>query len=382
MSFPQHIGIDRAARRKSFRAARARSQASARAIASSDSSPDRQRGPDTLLSLQQHDLGDADAGCNLARQRQCDRLARPAAREPIEHGKRQRPPCRKRLIRRARQHHDGRLADAADRRGAAGLQRDAVGENFAARASAVTAASVRPTPEPPTIRSRSQSTPSSAAPIDPASRPAAVTKSTSAPAARALSAISSAVTLPPGILTMRSRGRRTLNRSIPAARAISEIARQHAPSGLHDETAGGDIAAGPAHALPRDRLRQHLRHRTRHFDGIGIEHAVTTRRHGIAGFDPDRRRGQRQRRIGGCADEIARAKCIAVCGGDIVRRTGRERRHVGGDATQRLRERQFRRRDRLDASSSAASAASSGVSEAGRRWGEVMARLCPESGRK
>ena len=32
--------------------------------------------------------------------------------------------------------------------------------------------------------------------------------------------------------------------------------------------------------------------------------------------------------------------------------------------------------------SRASSALSSGVSEVGRRWGEVMARLCPESGRK
>ena len=85
-----------------------------------------------LLSFQQHDLGDADAGSDLARQRQSERLARPAARQPIEHGQRQRPPRRKRLIRRARQHDDGRVADAADGRGAAGLQRDAMGDDFAA----------------------------------------------------------------------------------------------------------------------------------------------------------------------------------------------------------------------------------------------------------
>ena len=41
-----------------------------------------------------------------------------------------------------------------------------------------------------------------------------------------------------------------------------EIARQHAPSGFDDAAARGDIAAGAAHALPRDRLRQHLRQRT------------------------------------------------------------------------------------------------------------------------
>ena len=43
------------------------------------------------------------------------RLARAAAREAIEHGKRQRPPCRKGLIRRARQHHDRRLCRCARR---------------------------------------------------------------------------------------------------------------------------------------------------------------------------------------------------------------------------------------------------------------------------
>jgi len=41
-----------------------------------------------------------------------------------------------------------------------------------------------------------------------------------APAALALSAIRSAVSVPPGILTMRKHGRRTFSRSIPAARAI------------------------------------------------------------------------------------------------------------------------------------------------------------------
>ena len=118
-----------------------------------------------------------------------------------------------------------------------------------------------------------------------------------------------------------------------------EIARQHAPPGLRDETTGSDIAAGPAHALPRDRLRQHLRHRAGQIDGIGIEHAVASRRDGLAGLDPNRRRRQRQRRIGGCADEIACAKSVAVRRGNVARRIGRKRRHPGGDATQRFLER-------------------------------------------
>ena len=137
---------------------------------------------------------------------------------------------------------------------------------------------------------------------------------------RALSAIRSAVTVPPGILTMRSRGRRTCNLAIPAARAIRRSRAQDAPPGLDDAAACGNIAAGPAHPLPRDRFRQHLRHRTRLVDGIGIEHAVAAVGDGIAGFDPDRRRRQRQRRIGGRADEIAGAQRKAVGGGDVARR--------------------------------------------------------------
>ena len=40
-----------------------------------------------------------------------------------------------------------------------------------------------------------------------------------------------------------------------------EVARHHAPPHLDDVAARGDIATGPAHALSRDRFRQHLRHR-------------------------------------------------------------------------------------------------------------------------
>ena len=110
------------------------SQASARAIASSDKSPAASVTQTPSLSLQQHDLGDADAGSDLARQRQIERLARPAARQAIERGKRQRPPRRKGLIGSARQHHDRRLVHATDGRGAAGLQGDAMGENLATHA--------------------------------------------------------------------------------------------------------------------------------------------------------------------------------------------------------------------------------------------------------
>ena len=112
----------------------------------------------------------------------------------------------------------------------------------------------------------------------------------SAPAARALSAIRSAVTWPAGDID-DAQLRTADVQSLQSGRARhQQIARQHAPPGLRDETACGDIAAGPAHALPRDRFRQHLRQRAGQIHGIGIEHAVASLRHGVAGFDPDRQR--------------------------------------------------------------------------------------------
>ena len=97
-----------------------------------------------------------------------------------------------------------------------------------------------------------------------------------------------------------------------------KIARQNAPAGLDDAAACGNIAAGPPYALPRDRLRQHLRHRTGDVDGIGIEHAIAALGNRLAGLDPCRRRRQRQRRIGGRADQIVRAEGEAVGGGDVA----------------------------------------------------------------
>ena len=148
-------------------------------------------------------------------------------------------------------------------------------------ASAVTVASVRPTPLPPTVSSRSQPPASSAAAMEPASRPAASTQVTSAPALRALSAISCAVTASPaaGILTTRTRGRRTLNALQSRRARDQEIARQHAPPGFDDSGSAGDIATRAANPLPRDRFRQHLNQRAGLIDGIGIEHAVAGFRH-------------------------------------------------------------------------------------------------------
>jgi hypothetical protein len=108
------------------------------------------------------------------------------------------------------------------------------------------------------------------------------------------------------------------------------------------------IAAKAANALPRYRFRQYLNHRTCLIHEIKIDHAIPALRHGIAGFDPDRRSGQRQRRIGRRADEIARAQGPAVPGCDIGRRKRHRWRHIGGDAAECLRERQRKRRQRLE----------------------------------
>ena len=254
------------------------SQASARAIASSDNSPTASvahiscfRSSNTISAM-------PTLRCNLARQRQIDRLARAAAREAIEHGKRQRPPCRKGLIRRARQHDDGRLAEAPDGRGAAGLQGNAMGKNLAARSQ---------------CGYRRVGAADAGAADDQEQIARAIIE-----CRRNRSGIAARGGEGDGFGAGRLRALRDQFRRHAAARHIDdaqprtadvqslqsggarqqEIARQHAPPGLRDETARGDIAAGPAHALPRNRLRQHLRHRPGQIDGIGIEHAVASRR--------------------------------------------------------------------------------------------------------
>jgi hypothetical protein len=65
-----------------------------------------------------------------------------------------------------------------------------------------------------------------------------------------------------------------------------EIAWQHAPPGFSEQTSSGNIAAGPAHALPRYRLRQHLGKRSRPIDGIRVKDAVAVFRNLVAGLDP------------------------------------------------------------------------------------------------
>ena len=205
---------------------------------------------------------------------------------------------------------DGDFSDAADRGGPARLQRDAVREDLAAlrqRGDAGIAAADaaaadgdeqiaafgherarRPIPhraprlQPKQLpRRRRARFPRSAAPLS----------------------VSPEVA---GMLTMRSRGRRTRSRCSPPARATSASS---APDRLpgRNKTSRRDIAADPPNPLPRDRLRQHLHQRARQIDGIGIDHAIAAGGNGVAGLDPERRLGQRQRRVGGGTDEIAGA---------------------------------------------------------------------------
>ena len=142
----------------------------------------------------------------------------------VQHGKRQRPPRRERLIRRARQRDHRNVSDPADSRGPAGLQRDAMGDDLAApgqgRDDRIVAADAAAADGDQQIAGIGPGRLGDGCRI--ASRGSMQT--TAAPAACALSAISRAVIASPevaGILTMRSRGRRTFSSARPAARAIS-----------------------------------------------------------------------------------------------------------------------------------------------------------------
>ena len=356
------------------------SQASARAIASSDNSPTASVIQAPCFALQQHDLGDADAGSDLARQRQIERPARPAARQAIEHGQRQRPPRRKapdpaRPAARSQASCRGGPRPRCGRAAAQCRER----ELRRARANAVTAASVRPTPVPPTIRSRSQAPSSSAVRDRCGIAPCGSERNDiGAGAARAL-----------GDQIRRHRAAGNIDDAQPRpAHAQSRLVRRRARSG--DRAAARAARprrrrlpaaisrAGAPHPLPRNRLRQHLRHRAGHVDGIGIEHAVATIRHRRRRPRPrpaapstatanrrtrrrDRVRATHSRRLRRC-----RAADSASSGG--ISAAMQRSASASGSSTGATGSTPFSR---------AASAASSGVSEAGRRWGEVDRGLTP-----
>ena len=83
-----------------------------------------------------------------------------------------------------------------------------------------------------------------------------------------------------------------------------QVERADQAPGYDDGPSLHDIAAGTAKALPRYRFRQHLSHRAGLIHEVGIDHAVASIGHGVAGFDPGRHYRQWQRRIGRRADEV------------------------------------------------------------------------------
>jgi hypothetical protein len=127
---PQHIGIDRRCRSETLRYARYRQPRISAGNRLKGEIADRQRHPGAFDFFEQDDFGDADAGGNLARQRQGYRRARQPHGQAVQHREHQRPPRRKRLIRRARQRNDWNVSDQASGRSSAGLQRDAVCNDF------------------------------------------------------------------------------------------------------------------------------------------------------------------------------------------------------------------------------------------------------------
>ena len=84
---------------------------------------------------------------------------------------------------------------------------------------------------------------------------------------------------------------------MPRRARDQQIKRANALPRRDHGTPFGDVSAAPANALPRYRFRQRLHERTGLIQQVGIDHAVASRRKGFAGFDPDRGKGQRQRRI-------------------------------------------------------------------------------------
>ena len=209
---------------------------------------------------------------------------------------------------------------------------------------------------------------SNARAIDAASRAAAAMLVTSAPAARAVSAIRCAVTVAAGNID-EAQPRPAHHQLLKSRRAAqSGDRRPNAPAGRDDGAAIGNIAPCARTPCPGIASASTCAMRAGFIDQIGIEHAVAAVRHGVAGFDPARGSGQWQRRIGGGADEIVGAHRPAVAGCDIARG---ECLHGGiSAATQPNASGAVSSLGVTGSSprSSAASAISSGVSEAGSRW--------------
>src|SRR5207344_1843647 len=118
----------------------------------------------------------------------------------------------------------------------------------------------------PIVIRRSHASSPNARATEAASLAAASMLVTSAPAARAVSAIRCAVTSPPGSAHHQLlKSRRTGNQ---------EIARRYAPSGARDRATLGNVMPPAPNPLPRDRFSEHLCERPGSINQIGIEHAV------------------------------------------------------------------------------------------------------------
>ncbi len=308
--------------------------------------------PGIFGSFEQDDFGDADPRCDLARQRPGDHPPRPKPGQSVEHGKHQRPPRRQRLIRRARQRNDGNGSDPADGGSPARLHRDAMRDNSPRCAKAAIIASVRPTPVPPVVTSTSHAaghrSPRRSRPHR-ALRPRL--RTTSAPAARAFSAISFAVAALPvaaGILTTRRRGRRTFSLpNPPCARSGDRADERGARGGSRNQLPRYRRPAGerPAPVSPppapepsgrSDRPNRHRRRSRKHpawgrrlrpRPGVWPMAAAnrTTRRRGRGRATPSHRR--------------RRCRAAETPQGG----------HIGADAAQRLGKRKRYWRDRLEA---------------------------------
>src|SRR6266700_2951401 len=128
-SVAQHISIYRRARSKTFAGGGYCKPGIGTGDGLERQVADRKRHPDIFKLFERDDFGNADARGNLALKRQGEPLSRAKAGQSVQYGQYKGPPCRECLIRRPRQRNDGNFCDSADRRGSAGLQRDAVGEN-------------------------------------------------------------------------------------------------------------------------------------------------------------------------------------------------------------------------------------------------------------
>ena len=186
------------------------------------------------------------------------------------------------------------------------------------------------------LASRSQM-PSSAFAIDAPSRPSASVLTTSAPAMRALSAIQIGRHSAAGNIDDAQPRPAHAQFSNPAARAIRRSRASTRRPALAPDVPG-DVAAGAAHTLPRDRFRQHLR-QSGPTDRPNSQSTTQSQPSGMAS-PASTQTGNAASGSGEYDDAPTRSRARkrpAVGGGDVARRKRWQRRHLGSDAAQRFR---------------------------------------------